>query len=99
MTIEELQAEIEEAQNLIEQFEKEKMQARDDAWRARTFTEKENCFDRIKILDMKIEDTQIRIIRLKEQIGKIEEGTIEEEPIDFDPENPTIEGLLDLLRE
>ena len=45
-----------------------------------------------------IENAQIRIIRLKEQIAKIEEGETEEE-ITFDPENPTIEGLLDLLGE
>lgn len=98
MTIEELQAEIKEVENLISELEKEKERLRDDAWRARTFTEKDHCFEQIRILDVRIENAQIRIIRLKEQIAKIEEGETEEE-ITFDPENPTIEGLLDLLGE
>lgn len=101
MEIDELRAEIEEIQKSIEQLNEEKKRTKEDAWRAKTFTERDKCFAHIAMLDMKIEDAEWRIKYLNEQIQKIEDGTINEpkEQIEYDPENPTIEGLLNLFGE
>lgn len=101
MEIDELRVEIEEAQKLIDELTAEKERTREFAWRAKTFSERDRCFEHMHMLDIKIEDAEWRIKYLTEQIQKIEDGTINEPKgkIEYDPENPTIGGLLSLFGE
>lgn len=98
MTIEELQAEIKTAQMELFFLENRKKEMVDKAWRARTFTERDEKMAIVKELDTKIENMKWRINRLEREMGNIENEVIEEK-IEYDPENPTVEGLLDLLGE